>query len=130
MKLTIFLLAAVLGLSECNKDETISAFVPDGKTWYAISMKARPFTSELFIEFPEEGVIRGQGPCNSFSATQTEPYPWFNAENIVATKASCPDIQEEQIFFIRLRMVTEIEVAGSVMIMTDKDGDEIVFESR
>ncbi len=94
MKLTVFLLAALFGLTECNKDETISAFVPDGKTWHAISMKGRPFASELSLEFPEEGVIRGKGPCNSFSAEQTEPYPWFNVDAVVATKASCPDIQE------------------------------------
>lgn len=130
MKLTLFLTAALFGLVECSKDETVSAFVPDGKTWYAISMKGRPTTTEIYVEFPEEGVIRGKGPCNTFSATQTEPYPWFKAENIVATKAACRGIQEEQIFFIRLGMVTEIEVAGTVMIMTDKDGDEIVFESR
>lgn len=85
------------------------------------------FPATATITFPKKGQIEGDGPCNSYSATQTAPYPWFEAGPIVATERACADLGAEADFFTALGQVNIAEVSGGTLILSNKDGHELVF---
>ncbi|MEM9434223.1 MAG: META domain-containing protein [Pseudomonadota bacterium] len=131
MKLLLPALATVFILDQCStEDETISGYVEPDRQWYVTSINDRPFTAEAFISFPEEGVIEGSGPCNAFTAKQTLPYPWFKVSDLSGPAQACTEFQAEQIFRVRLSLVTQAEVQGGVLILRDDDDIEMVFEAR
>ena len=71
--------------------------------YHLVSIDEAPFGSEATITFPEEGEIEGEAPCNRWSATQSVPYPWFEAGPIAATKRACPALEERGRLLFRTR---------------------------
>ena len=55
------------------------------------------------------------------------PYPWIKIENIAATKRACPDLAAESAYFTSLQAMTLSEVLGDVLILSNDEGDEMVF---
>jgi heat shock protein HslJ len=92
-------------------------------------MNGAPFTARATIEFPEEGRIAGDGPCNRYVATQTVPYPWFSLTAIGATKRGCDDLAAETAFFTTLAAMTIAEVIGPVVKLRNLDGQSLVFDA-
>ncbi len=116
-----------------GKDETISGYATPGVTWTLSELGGAPYPTRATLTFPpEEGQIAGKAPpCNSYSATQSAPYPWFEAGGpVAATKRACPDLPAETAFFDALARVTLAEVAGEVLILSTEDGFEMVFQAR
>ena len=122
----LFLLIS-LALAACQKDESLSGYADPNATYALIELNGAPFTASANIAFPEQGVVRGQGPCNSFTGRQSVPYPWIKIENIAATKGACPDLAAENAYFTALQSMTLSEVLGNVLILSNDAGDEMVF---
>ena len=122
-----FLLLLSLALAACQKDESLSGYADPTATYALKEINGAPFSAAATIAFPEQGVVRGQGPCNSFSGAQTVPYPWIKIENIAATKRACPDLAAESAYFTSLQAMTLSEVLGDVLILSNDEGDEMVF---
>ncbi len=120
-------LCAVLAVSACKADETISGHGGAGHVWALQEIDGRVFAAQATLEFPEEGKITGQGPCNRFSTTQSVPYPWFEAGPIMATKMACPDLAIEQFFFTTLAEMTLSEVASDTLILSNDAGRKMTF---
>jgi len=80
-------LAAML-LAACQGNQGVSRFAGAGRVWELREMAGQPFTTRATIGFPEAGRITGKAPCNSYSARQNAPYPWFEASEIVTTKSA------------------------------------------
>jgi heat shock protein HslJ len=108
-------------------DETLTGYGAQGQDFVLISINDQPFPARATIRFPEEGQIAGQGPCNSFSATQDLPYPWFKAGPIAATKRACPELDAEALFFQTLSEMTLSEVSGPNLILSTSEGQTMVF---
>lgn len=127
MKYLILPLAAFL--LDCTGDETLSGHGAAEKEFVLQSINDVPFTARATISFPEEGQITGQAPCNSYSATQDVPYPWFKAGPILATKRACPDLAAETEYFDALARMTLSEVSGKILILSTSEVDKMTFEA-
>ena len=125
----ILLSLSLLALLAACKDETLSGYAPEDTTWVLESLSGTPFTAHASLQFPAEGNISGKAPCNSYSARQTVPYPWFSVDAIAATKMACPQLAEETQFFDALQAMTLSEVSGDTLILSNDAGQQMVFRA-
>ena len=114
-------------LAGCG-DETSSGYATPGAEYHLQEINGTAFPARATITFPEKGRIAGYGPCNSWSATQSAPYPWFKATSIGGTEIACPDLDQEQIFYQRLAAMTLIEFSGPTLLLANDAGDEMLFQ--
>ena len=121
------LLALLLALPACRNDESVRAYGAADKEWRLVELAGNPFDATATLTFPEPGRIAGAGPCNTFSASMTVPYPWFEVGSIAATKRACPDLPSETAFFVALEQATLSEVLGNTLILSNTDGLSMVF---
>lgn len=98
-------LITLLFVSVCERDETVRAHGASERVWTLTEIGGAAYARPATLNFPEPGRIAGQAPCNSYSATMTAPYPWFDAEQIVTTRMSCPDMAAERVFLEALSSV-------------------------
>jgi len=112
------------------KDETISGYADPVVSYRLEAINDAPFDARATISFPAEGRIEGNGPCNTYSTTQSAPYPWFETGPIAATKRACPDLALESEFFAALPRMTLIEVAGEVLLLTNDAGEVMAFRAQ
>lgn len=122
-------LSAFLGLFSCA-DETLSGYGASDTQWVLTELDGVAFAASAVLEFPEEGALRGQAPCNSFSGEQSVPYPWFKAENIAVTRMACPDLPAETAFFEALQAMTLAEVGTDTLFLSNDDGRKMVFSAK
>ena len=108
-------------------DETLSGYGAADKLWVLKELDGAAFTARVTLEFPEEGVIQGKAPCNTFRGSQTVPYPWFKAEKIAATRMACPELEAENVFFKALSEMTLAEVGMDTMFLSNDAGRKMVF---
>ena len=125
--LTLSILLVVL--TACRKDETVRAYGAGDRTWTLKLLNDAPFPATATLTFPKEGEIAGQGPCNRYFGAMTVPYPWFETGPIGSTRMACPDLEVETVFFKALEAVTLSEVLGEVMILSNTEGLEMVFNA-
>lgn len=123
----VLLLPLLLGY--CT-DETLTGYGAQGQEFVLQSINDADFPARATITFPEEGRIAGQGPCNSFTASQEVPYPWFKAGPIAATKRACPELDAEALFFTTLSQMTLSEVSGPNLILSTAEGEKMVFRAQ
>ena len=127
LRLTTFATLLVLGLCA---DETISGYADTETSDRLTEIDGERITFSATISFPEAGRVSGRAPCNTYSATQTAPYPWFEMGRTVATRAACPDLDKEQEYLNLLRQMTVSEVSGGVLILSNDDGRQMVFQAE
>lgn len=123
------ILMAFLGLDMCQRDETVSGHGGGAAEWNLVSIDGAAFEARATVEFPEEGAIAGKGPCNSYRGEQTAPYPWFDADRISVTRQACPELEAEARFLEMLTAMTQVEVAGGILILSNDAGREMVFRA-
>ncbi|MEM9342924.1 MAG: META domain-containing protein [Pseudomonadota bacterium] len=126
MKAPALLIPLLLGYCA---DETISGYAEPTVTYRLVEIDGAAFAASATISFPDEGKIAGSGPCNTYSATQSAPYPWFAVGPIAATKRVCPELEAEAAFFTALSEMSLSEVAGPVLILSNDAGREMVFQA-
>ena len=98
-------------------------------TYRLIQIDGDPFNATATIAFPEQGVAKGTGPCNLWSARQTAPYPWLDLSPIAVTERACPDLDAERAFFDALAAISLAEVQGDTLILSNEAGAEMVFSA-
>ncbi len=126
------LLAVVLlggGLEACVPDETVRGHGGGDRLWVLTEIDGTAFPARATLSFPERESLAGSGPCNRFSGVQTQPYPWFQAERVVSTRTSCPDLAAEAQYFTALSQMRFAEVGATVLILSGGDGAEMVFRA-
>jgi heat shock protein HslJ len=119
---------ALLTLVACT-DETISGYADPYAVYRLTEIDGAPFAGNATITFPEEGTVRGEAPCNSWFASQSAPYPWIEFGPIGATRRACPDLDAERAYFDALGTMTLAEVQGTVLILSNDAGREMVFRA-
>ena len=118
---------ALLGIEACTPDETLRAYGGGTRTWQLVELNGEEYSALATLTFPERGRIAGQGPCNSYNADLTVPYPWFGAEKLVSTRRTCPDQAAENAFLTALQNASLSEVAGDMMILSNTEDLLMVF---
>ena len=111
-------------------DETVSGYGGSEQVWQLVEINGDEFRATATLEFGRNGRVTGQGPCNTFSATQTVPYPWFELDQIASTKMACADLAAETIYFETLNAMTLSEVSGAILLLSNDEGDEMVFQAQ
>lgn len=124
-----WIFAAVLGLDACQPDETVSGHGGAETEWRLVTLDGAAFGARATLGFPEEGVVAGEGPCNTYRGTQSAPYPWFDAGRISTTRRACPELEAEARFLDALAEMTLVEVAGDTLILSTDSGREMVFRA-
>jgi len=117
-----------MGLTACNDDETVAAYDGD-KVWQLSDLDGTAFTARATLEFGADGAVSGNAACNSFRTTQTKPYPWVGFGPIASTKMACPDMAAEILYLSALPEMSQAEVVGDVMILSNDAGREMVFKA-
>jgi len=56
------------------------------------------------------------------------PYPWFKAEEVLSTKRACPELELEQAFFDALSTMTLSEVGPDLLILSNDEGQQMIFQ--
>ncbi|WP_299829139.1 META domain-containing protein [uncultured Roseobacter sp.] len=128
-RLGLACLVALLALSACRGDETVTAYGAADKIWRLIEIDGASAPFEATLRFPGAGQIAGDAPCNSYSGAMTVPYPWFDAQEIVATQLACPDIDAETTYLAALTEMTLSEVLGDTLILSTAEGRKMVFKA-
>ena len=117
-------------LAACFADETVAGYATDGAVYRLVELNGTAFDASATITFGDDGAVSGEGPCNRYSGRQSAPYPWFELGPLRATKRACPDLEAEGTFFRMLSQMTQAEVSGPILILTDEDGAAMVFDAR
>ncbi|MEM7076279.1 MAG: META domain-containing protein [Pseudomonadota bacterium] len=126
MRIAIALAVTAL-LPRCAGDETLSGHGASDATWHLSELDGASFPARATLRFPRKGHITGDGPCNSFTGTQSEPYPWFRVEKVASTRRACPDLSRETAFFDALAAMTLAEIGQDILILSNTDGQEMIF---
>ena len=117
-------------LAACNQDETVSGYLGINTGLFElVSINKAPFDASATLDLSEQGRISGSAPCNTYFANQTAPYPWFAIGPIGATKRACQDLRLEGEFFEALSRMTIAEVSGNILILTNTEDEEMVFQA-
>lgn len=122
-------IVALSGLTECGADETVSGYGAADIKWQLVELDGTSFEARATLQFPEEGKIAGDAPCNRYFGAQTAPYPWFKAEKIGATRTACLDLDQETQFLEALGSMTLAEVAGDLLLLSNDVGREMLFRA-
>jgi len=129
-RLTALVLCSLsLLVSACQKDETVAGYGAADRLWVLQELDGAAFPARATLTFPERGKIAGQAPCNSYRASMESPYPWFRAGPIAATRRACPELDAERRFLESLAAMTQSEVLGGTLILSDETGREMVFKA-
>lgn len=126
MKRVLF---GLLALAACGPDETITGYTGGAGIYTLTELNGTAFTANATLDLSVTGEVSGQAPCNSFAGQQTAPYPWFAVDALRVTRRACPDLASETAFLQALERMTIAEVLGTTLILSNTDGEEMVFQS-
>jgi heat shock protein HslJ len=124
----IFLI--LLALSACSTEQSMSKLADRTAEYVLIAIDGVPFAANATLRFTHAGEITGQAPCNTYFAARTVPYPWFGMEGIGATRMACPELAAEAAYFTALEDMTQADVTGRTLALTNSNGRRMVFEAR
>lgn len=102
----------LLGLA-CGPDESVARYAGVGSTW-------RLEGGGLEVKFLERGQITGRTDCGPVSGQQSAPYPWLSI-NLEAPDPGCAEVTD------KLQSMRFAEVSGQLLVLSDKDGHDMVF---
>lgn len=124
-------LLAGLILSACTPySETVGGAAPVGTVWVLEKINDRAFPARATLQFQSNGQVTGIAPCNSFSARQTAPLPWFEVESISVTRAACDQLSAESEFLRLLEAMDFAEIGGTRMLLSNSAGNTLLFSSE
>ncbi|WP_170787273.1 META domain-containing protein [Ruegeria lacuscaerulensis] len=117
----------LLALFQCGTDETVASYGAADQIWTLKEIDSQPFAASAQLQFHGDGKISGHAPCNSYSGTLNAPYPWFEIQDLIATRAACAGLEAEGMYFAALLAMTQSEVSGNVLILRNEGEHEMVF---
>ncbi|QDC11064.1 META domain-containing protein [Oceanicola sp. D3] len=123
--LALAALFALPPLATACADETLTGYASG--LYQLEEIDGEGFEWGATLDLSEAGRIAGQAPCNSYSAAQDAPYPWFQPGPIAATRRACLHLNGEAAFFKALSEMTLAEASGPVLILSNEAGREMVF---
>lgn len=113
--------AAALTLAACEPaPTTVTAggddrgFIPGG-SYVLVGMDGQTVPLRNVTLLVEEKRMSGQGPCNSYSASNNAELPAIALSPIISTKMACKDIALENRFLSVLQSATSVDFYGGVL---------------
>lgn len=127
--LRLVFIAGLFGLGQCGNDETVAGYGGADRIWQLTEIDGTAFDATATVTFPESGKIAGKAACNSYSGKMDAPYPWFETGPLAATRMACPELASETTFLTALGEMSQSEVSGDTLILTNESGREMVFKA-
>lgn len=122
------LIPALIALPACRSDETPAGYGGTERIWVLSELDGSPFEARVTMQFPEEGKIAGDAPCNRYFGEMSAPYPQFDGTKIASTRRACPEMAAEQRFLSALSTMTQSEILGDTLTLRNEAGNEMVFK--
>ena len=126
-KAALSLIAIWLVGCDTPVSETAAGASPPGAIWLLQSINQKPVEARTTLRFLANGSIAGDAPCNSYSASQKVPLPWFEAGPITVTKRTCEHQAEENRYIQSLDEMIFAEITGNTMLLTGENGEELLY---
>lgn len=122
-------LVSAFGMAACDApvSETAAGASPPNVVWLLSAINDQPVSARTTLQFQLDGSIYGNAPCNSYTASQKIPLPWFEAGPIVSTSRACDDLAEERKYFQVLDEVIFAEITGNTMLLTGDGGVSLLY---
>lgn len=120
-------LTLTVGLAGCATNETLSRYAGTGTYWRLTEFQGHPARSQATLGFPAAGQIAGRTSCHRYRAPIRAPYPWFQIGPLTFAPMPCTDVIPAARYLDALGTMTEAEVSGSVLVLRDASGHEMVF---
>ena len=123
---------ALLGLAACVMSAPETE-VPEGNwllpgtTWKLVELGGAPYPASATATLTEDGRIVGQAPCNTYNAKYVGHWPDLSFEAVATTRATCPDLEVEQLFFATIDKVNHAELLSDSLLLTGPDGASLRF---
>lgn len=95
--------------------------------WKLVEIDGQAFGAEATLSIGAAAVI-GRGPCNSFRASQTADYPKLDIRQMAVTRRACPEMALESAYLERLQRMTEGEMRGDRLVLSNAAGNRLVFQ--
>ncbi|MFD3190794.1 META domain-containing protein [Sedimentitalea sp. HM32M-2] len=125
--LALIALTLTAGLAGCATNETLSRYAGTGTYWRLTEFQGRPARLHATLGFPAAGQIAGHTPCHRYRASIRAPYPWFQIGPPAVAPMPCTDVIPATRYLDALSAMTEAEVSGSVLVLREASGREMVF---
>jgi len=119
--------ALPLLLTACQPDETVSAYANPQAIYRLTEIDAALVSFRATMRFADAQKVKGEGPCNIYSARLATPYPWFELDQLVVTERACAGLRQEQVYLDALAAMELAEVSGPSLVLTNDAGREMVF---
>lgn len=124
---------ALLSIAACDRDESLAGYVETGRSYALIEQDARRATVRATLQF-RQGRVHVDAPCSQWHAEISAPYPWWEMADVQfpqtwATPAACELAEEDRNFMQLLERMTLSEVSGNILILSNTDGERMVFQA-
>jgi heat shock protein HslJ len=121
-------LALVLTLILAVMPTLAPAQTMTGIDWQLLAIDGIRTDAQASLRIEEDGAIGGQAPCNRWSVANGAVLPALALAGIRATRMACDRLDDEQVFFDALSVMTALEPEGdSTLILTGPDGRSMEF---
>ena len=123
-------IGALLTLASCTPlPNTVGEAAPSGTVFSLVEVNDAPATYGATLRLLGSGRVLGAGPCNRFNARQSAPLPWVEISDIEASTRSCPQIRQEEAFFLALEAMDFSELAGDSLLLSNDAGQSLFFRA-
>lgn len=116
-------LAAVAALAACQPATTPANAISEGGVpfgpYFLVGLGADPVPERNISLNLSPNAMTGRGPCNTYTATNTQQLPAVQISQMNWTDASCGAM--EQRYFSALTRVTSAEFSGGLLLLKAPD---------
>lgn len=113
---------------------SLSPTLSKDQTWQLVKLQGRtvpPHAKATTLSFnPEARTLRGQTPCNPYSADYSIHNSTLTIQNLQSSSLLCPeaDINAEKRYLATLKKCTQISLSSSTLSLGIKNKVLLVFE--
>ncbi|MEM9429405.1 MAG: META domain-containing protein [Pseudomonadota bacterium] len=124
-------LLAILVIAGCTDfSESVGAAAPTGTVWELETINDRAAEGRLTMTFLASGRVRGLLPCNSYTARQTAPLPWFELQDLEIGDTRCEAAALEGRYLDLFGSMDLAESAGDALLLSNPEGDTLFFRAQ
>ncbi|UXX84478.1 META domain-containing protein [Roseovarius pelagicus] len=129
MKELAAIIAALLSLNTCQKDETVTAYGGMG-SWQLSKVSNTQVQQNIVLQLGAHGDVSVITPCTVMTARQIAPYPWFQLDDVREYSRNCPPTSVDTRAVSTIRRATLVEVVGDVLILSTDNDFDLEFSRR
>lgn len=116
-----------LALVACPKGEDCAGPPEQSGPWHLHSIDGAVFQEVAQVEFGPDDQIKGQAPCNAFTALLDAGLPEFVIGEMIVTDSICDEIEAESRFLSALQDMDRMRMQGEDLVLSNDAGREMVF---